>query len=149
MIDMARLTASLKLHEGVRDKPYDDKTGLPPVIQGKLTGGIGRNLTDKGFRATEMEFMCQNDVAEALGALSRYYWFNLLDTVRATAVTEIMFALGATKYAGFVHMNDALAAKNWPRAAAELTNSNLPNPGQWGVTRVRTISEMLLHGAWQ
>ena len=44
--DAAKLKAELTLDEGRRSRIYVDTVG-------KVSGGIGRNLTDKGFRDNE------------------------------------------------------------------------------------------------
>lgn len=43
---MEKLIQQLKLHEGIRFRPYRDTVG-------KLTIGVGRNIDDKPFRADE------------------------------------------------------------------------------------------------
>ena len=50
-------------HEGLRLHPYDDVTGKPPeTLQGKITIGVGRNLTDVGITRTEALSLLKADI---------------------------------------------------------------------------------------
>lgn len=60
------LTADLILDEGIRLKPYTDTAG-------KLTIGVGRNLTDDGISADEARALLGNDIADAWADLQREY----------------------------------------------------------------------------
>lgn len=55
--DGALLKQELSFDEGRKNRIYTDTVG-------KVSGGIGRNLTDKGFRESEVDLMYQNDIAE-------------------------------------------------------------------------------------
>lgn len=143
MINLQRLAASLRLHEGVRLRMYQD-TAEPP----KWTIGVGRNLTDRGISQDEANLMLQNDIIDAQRQCAALPWFAALDTVRSNVVVEMMFALGAARFSVFVRMIDAIKSKDWKRAAFELGDSELPDPKQWGTTRVETLQYMLEHGTW-
>lgn len=94
-VDHSRLRAQLGLHEGVRDKIYTDSVG-------KVSGGIGRNLTDKGFRQDEIDLMYRNDVAESIAELDRVLpWWRRLDEVRRRVLVDMMFNMGAPTLLGF------------------------------------------------
>lgn len=87
-IDHARMRVQLGLHEGVRDKIYTDSVG-------KVSIGIGRNLTDKGLRRDEIELMYRNDVAESIAELDRVLpWWRRLDEVRRRVLLDMMFNMG-------------------------------------------------------
>lgn len=94
-VDHARMRAQLGLHEGVRDKIYTDSVG-------KVSIGIGRNLTDKGLRRSEIELMYRNDVAESIAELDRVLpWWRRLDEVRRRVLVDMMFNMGAPTLLGF------------------------------------------------
>ena len=84
----ARLIEQLRLHEGERRKPYRDTVG-------KLTIGIGRNLDDKGLRRDEIEYLLNNDIADARADLDRYLpWWRGLDPVRQRVLIDMSFNMG-------------------------------------------------------
>jgi lysozyme len=80
--------ARLKLHEGLRLKPYKDTVG-------KLTIGYGRNLTDRGLTEVEAEFLLDNDIKghseELVKALP---WLVDLDPARQAVLVDMAFNLG-------------------------------------------------------
>lgn len=65
-----RFKADLLEDEGLRLKPYDDKTGRDAhlVSGGKITIGIGRNLSDVGISNLEAWKMLDEDIDRALAA---------------------------------------------------------------------------------
>lgn len=84
----ARLIEQLRLHEGERRQPYRDTVG-------KLTIGIGRNLDDKGLRRDEIEYLLNNDIADARADLDRYLpWWRGLDPVRQRVLIDMSFNMG-------------------------------------------------------
>lgn len=115
--DRERLAHELTADEGVRLKPYTD-------IVGKLTIGIGRNLTDKGITAVEALSLFQHDVDECVADLNLFGWFVHLDPVRQTALCNLRFNLGPHKLRGFVKFLAALSVGDYERASAEILNSH-------------------------
>ena len=82
------LRASLKAAEGVKAKPYADTVG-------KLTIGVGRNLTDNGLRPSEIDFLLTNDITEAWLDVTRTWpWVHDLSDVRQRVLTEMVFQMG-------------------------------------------------------
>lgn len=85
---MDRLAAQLTLHEGLRLKPYRDTVG-------KLTIGVGRNLTDKGISRQEAEILLDDDMDEVIiGLAKRLPWFSTLDPIRSRVLIDMAFNLG-------------------------------------------------------
>jgi lysozyme len=83
--DAAKLKDELIRDEDRRTRIYTDTVG-------KISGGIGRNLTDKGFRDNEIDLMYQNDVAETEQWLDRNLpWWRSLDAVRQRVVLNMAF----------------------------------------------------------
>lgn len=116
-VDLARMQAQLELHEGVRARIYTDTVG-------KISGGIGRNLTDKGFRPDEIALMFRNDVAEAAEELDRVFpWWRQLDEVRRRVMLDMMFNLGAPKMAGFKNTMAAVQDGRYREAAQGMMSS--------------------------
>lgn len=111
-----RLVEQLIEHEGLRLKPYKD-------TEGKLTIGIGRNLDDVGISEGEARFMLGNDIARAFGAAGKYRWFSRLSDNRQRVILDMLFNLGATRFATFKRMIAALERGNFEDAAAEMIDS--------------------------
>ena len=83
--DAAALKAELMRDEGRKYRIYTDTVG-------KVSGGIGRNLTDKGFRDNEIDLMYENDRAETEAWLDRNLpWWRALDPVRQRVMMNMAF----------------------------------------------------------
>jgi lysozyme len=140
MPDLKEMTTRLlKLHEGVRLKPYTDTVG-------KLTLGIGRNLDDRGITLEEAEYLLSNDISDAwLQLVSHLPFFSKLDTVRQAVLVDMAFNLGL---AGLMSFSKALLAIKEGRfdvAAGELLNS------KWSAQvgrRSHRLAEMMRSGEW-
>jgi lysozyme len=132
------LIDQLRRDEGVRYKPYTDTVG-------KLTIGVGRNLTDVGLSDAEVEFLLSSDVARVIEQLSPLAWYVALDPVRQGAVENLAFNLGINGLLHFPHFLAALAAKDWQAAAHELQTSKWAE--QVGQRAVR-LEQQILSGQW-
>ena len=122
-----RLINVLIRHEGLRLKPYCDKTGRefksPPEC-GKLTIGIGRNLEDRGITKEEAMFLLTNDIKKVTEDLDRHIpWWRELDDVRQEVLVNMTFNLGIGGLLGFKNMLEALKNRDYNRAADEMLNS--------------------------
>ena len=107
----------LKLHEGVKLKPYRCPTGY-------LTIGIGRNLDANGISHEEAELMLENDIQAATTALKRNVsFFTNLSEARQTALIDMCFNLGLNGLLSFKKMLSALSVGNYSKAAQEVLNS--------------------------
>lgn len=114
--DAAILKAELTRDEDRRKRIYTDTVG-------KVSGGIGRNLTDKGFRDTEIDLMYQNDIAETEAWLDRSLpWWRSLDPVRQRVMMNMAFNMQA-KLLGFRNFLAAAQRRDWNTAAAEMLDS--------------------------
>lgn len=82
------LTKELERDEGVRLKPYKDTVG-------KLSIGVGRNLSDKGISLEEAHVLLTNDVKEHIALLDKYLpWWRQMNEVRQRALANMAFNLG-------------------------------------------------------
>lgn len=130
------VTAQLSIDEGVRSKPYRDPTG-------KLTIGIGRNLSDVGLRPDEIDLMLRNDVAQAecdartwLGATS----YEALTERRRAVVINMAFNMGLPTLSQFRSTRAAIVTGRYDEAAAGMLNSKWAR--QVGARAQRLASEM-------
>ena len=116
-LDSTALRAMLIRHEGYRTHPYLDTVG-------KITIGVGRNLSDRGLSAAEIEFLLNTDIAIAMEDLSLYLpaWRGLPAEMQL-ALISLSLNLGRKRLFGFKRLKKALQEKDRLGAAAELLDS--------------------------
>ena len=137
---MSVLIDMLIRHEGSQTFPYTDTVG-------KLTVGVGRNLTDNGLSDDEIAYLLNNDVQCVIGELTRTFpWYSQLDAPRQDALADMAFNLGMPRLKGFQYMLDALARKDWVGAAHAALDSKWAE--QVG-TRATEIASILRTGMYQ
>jgi lysozyme len=131
------LKALLERHEGRNPKPYVDTVG-------KVTIGVGRNLTDRGLSPKEIDLLLDNDIEEARANL-HYVFGDQFDTFsdrRRMSLFSLMF-IGLPRFQTFVKMIQAIKDESWKLAAFELLDSKyavqVPK-------RARELAEMLEEG---
>lgn len=134
------LRAQLEDHEGRRDKPYTD-------TEGKLTIGIGHNLTDKGVSPAVIDLLYQEDVDDAeRDARALLADFDGLNDVRKAVVCNLAFNLGRQRLALFVATILAINEKRWADAERHLLNSKWAR--QVKARRAKPLAAALRTGAW-
>lgn len=116
-MNRAMLKQTIIAAEGQRLTPYTDTAG-------KLTIGVGRNLTDVGISLEESNLLLEHDL-DTVQASVQQHWpsWATLDDVRQRAVLEMAFNLGVGGLLLFKHMLAALAIGDWHRAAQEARRS--------------------------
>lgn len=118
-MNRVRLKVQLSNDEGRKKRIYLD-TASPP----KWTGGVGRNLTDKGFSDDEIDLMLSNDIDQAVKDVRQLVpGFDLLDDVRQEVLTNMSFNLGYTRLAGFKKFIAAVNASEFAEASLEMLDS--------------------------
>lgn len=110
------LREQLKRHEGVVLRPYTDSVG-------KVTIGIGRNLSDNGITMAEAEYLMEHDIKLAEVYLSSYGYADSLSPARRVALTNLMFNIGPNAFREFRRMNAALEHQNFTKASQEMLDS--------------------------
>lgn len=136
MTDRQRLVEQLVRHEGVRLKPYTDTVG-------KLTIGVGRNLTDVGISSAEAFVLLEHDIDAVIHDCAAFAWFAGLSPVRQRVIVDMAFNLGSTRFRLFVRMIHALAIGNFEEASREMLSS------QWAQqvgSRARDLARMMTTG---
>lgn len=105
------LIADLVRDEGMRTEIYTDTVG-------KITVGVGRNLTDNGIRKSESDLMLSNDIDDTEAELdSRIPWWRDLPADAQRALANMCFNLGWPRLSKFVNMLAALEAGSYDNAA--------------------------------
>ena len=137
---ITNLKDQLVRDEELRLKPYTDSVG-------KLTIGVGRNLTDKGISFQEAQGLLANDIADATADLqAKLPWTATLDDVRKGALLNMTFNMGI---GGLLEFHDFLARMqrgDFPGAAGAMLDSLWAR--QVGARATR-LSIQIQSGVWQ
>ena len=141
----ARLREMIKLHEGLRLRPYQ-------CTVGRWTIGYGHNLEAHGkakpesITLEEAEKYLNEDMAAAeLQCQRRLPYFGALDNVRRAVIIDMCFNLGINGLAGFRRMGEAITQNRYAGAASEMLDS------KWATqvkTRAQRLSRMMTTGQW-
>ena len=107
----------VRKHEGVSVYPYTDTVG-------KITIGVGRNLSDRGLEADEIEALFATDCTIAETVLDAWWpdWRSAPASVQI-ALYSMGYNLGLPRLASFVKMRAALGRYAYRLAAAEARDS--------------------------
>lgn len=130
---MRDLTKQLIIDEGLKLKPYRDTVG-------KLTIGVGRNLSDNGISESEAITMLNNDIERVFSELRRFDWFNSLNPRKKDALANMCFNLGLPRLLNFKRMIAALDVGDYNTAADEALNSKWAD--QVGDRAIRIAEEI-------
>lgn len=130
-----RLRAQLTLHEGRRSKPYKDSVG-------KLTIGVGHNLTDLGLSETAIDFILAEDItahsAELIAALP---WVAYLDDVRQRVLMDMAFNMGVPTLLTFKNTLAAVERGDYHTAAEGMLASKWATQVGGRATRLATMMD--------
>lgn len=135
-LNRRRLKEQLKLHEAERLRIYTDTVG-------KVTVGIGHNLSDKGIPQMVSDLLFLFDVDDALDWIrDNLPWFDELDEIRQRVIVDMVFNMGS-KVREFVGMIAAIKARDWQGAHDHMLGSLWAR--QTG-TRAQRLAKMMLTG---
>lgn len=130
----------LRRDEGSRNFPYTDTVG-------KLTIGVGRNLTDRGLANDEINDLLVNDVNQVKMDLTRSLpWYASLDEARRGVLENMAFNMGLHGLLAFHKMLTFMEAGEYDQAATEMLNS------KWSAQvgdRAKRLALQLQTGEWQ
>lgn len=127
---LALLLPMLRRHEGLRVKPYQCSAGHWTIGYGHNLQAhpiAGRTLDDlkvKGITNGEAETLLMGDAVASIDDCSQLFpnWSEI-DTARKVAMADIMFNIGRTSFSEFHRFRDAIAIKDYEKAADELVDS--------------------------
>lgn len=139
-----RLRAQLRLHEGVKTKPYRCTAGF-------LTIGVGHNLDAHGLSDAVIDVILDEDIDTCLRDLDALLpWWRRLDDIRQRVLIDLCFNLGITKLLKFRRTLQALQAGRYGDAANYLNESlwaTQVGDGPGGVyDRAERLTDMLRTG---
>lgn len=114
MVNREALRLRLIREEDLRLMPYVDTVG-------KITIGVGHNLTDKGISRRIALLILEDDMDEVIIGLSSRGapWFSGLDQVRQQVCCDMAFNLGVPGFFGFTKMVRAISQGDFVTAARE------------------------------
>lgn len=132
------LEERLRLHEGYEQYPYTD-------TKGKITIGVGHNLTDNGLPEHIIQALLDYDIQIAREELDRVHpdWRGYTSK-RRDCLVELMFNMGAPSLLTFKKMWAAIEREDWPEAALELLDSRWAE--QVGPHRAAKLADLLEDG---
>jgi lysozyme len=117
MFDKAVLLKRLFDEESLQLKPYTDSVG-------KLTIGIGRNLTDNGITQSEATYLCINDIDKAIKDLQFYLpSFDSYPDMVQLVLTDMTFNMGIYELLKFKNTLMFIKSGDYKSAAEEMLNS--------------------------
>jgi GH24 family phage-related lysozyme (muramidase) len=112
-----KLAAQLVIDEDKRTKIYTDTAG-------KVTGGVGRNLTDRGFSEDEIQLMLRNDIKMVEGQLdANLPWWREMSDDRQNVLANMCFNMGITKLLRFKTTLGLMQQGRYPEASSAMLNS--------------------------
>ncbi len=106
---MQQISKLLELHEGRKRFPYPDTVG-------KLSIGVGFNLTDVGLYDNEIDFILNNRIEQTILFLEKALpFFYELDEVRQAVLIDMCYNLGPEPF-------DGDGFKDWPIFVEQVQN---------------------------
>lgn len=134
-----RLILQLIRDEGLRLKPYKDTVG-------KITIGIGRNLTDVGISQAEAEHLLSNDIDVCeRECKARFSWWDDLNDARQGALLNLCFNMGITRLMKFPNTLELLKRGLYEKASVQLLESRY---AQQVGDRALRVAEQIRRGEW-
>lgn len=154
MLPDSEIFKRLEFHEGFRAKKYHCSAG-------KLTQGIGHNLTDNPLTKEEVSyikdlenwthddavFILAIDVRECKRLLTNLVkGYSFLDDERQYALLDMCFQLGPLKLLKFRKMLAAIQVHDWSEASKQCLDSNYAKQTP---NRAKRIANLLKTGIWR
>ncbi len=134
----AKLRRSLIKHEGYETKPYLDTVG-------KVSIGIGYNLTDRGMEDEWINTQYEKDVEYFYHQLSQFHWFKHMNLDRQIVLIDMCF-MGWKHFLSFTKMLKCLANYDYTNAAKEMLDSKW---AQQVGTRADHLSRAMHSGVYE
>jgi len=135
---MDKIRQLLKLHEGVKDRPYR-------CTADKLTIGVGHNLDDKAISKEAIEQILEDDLEDVLKEVGTLSYWGDLDAVRQAVLIDMCFNLGFSGLKKFKKMHAALNLGDYVEAANQMMDS------RWSTqvgSRSKRLEKMMISGGW-
>lgn len=115
-VTIVALKSDLRRDEGEKLFPYVDTAG-------KITIGIGHNLTDLGITTEESAIILQDDVMRVAIRCGKFSWFPKLSSIRQRVVLNMVFNLGLSGFLEFKETIACIGTEDYAGAAKNMENS--------------------------
>lgn len=135
---LAKLRRSILKHESFRKYPYVDSVG-------KITIGIGYNLTNRGIDDEWINNQYLRDIDYFNRQLIQFPWFQQLTTDRQIVLIDMAF-MGWKKFLTFNKMINAIEQNDFNQAAYEMLNSKW---AQQVKSRAASLAQGMLTGIYE
>ena len=137
--ELTQLKTELTADEGKRLFPYVDTSG-------KLTIGIGHNLTDDGISEAICDQLFASDVSQTVMELDHLVvWWRTLDAPRQRVMINLCFNMGAVKLTTFTTFLGYMKVHDYAGAAEDLKGTLWY--GEVGGRGPRMVSRLLAGAA--
>ena len=113
---MSKLIQQLKVHEGLRLKPYKCTMGYDTI-------GYGRNLETNGISEEEAEMLLANDVFKVMEELSDHGLLQDHTQPRQDVLINMAFQMGVSGLLKFKNMIRELDERRYSEAAKQMLDS--------------------------
>lgn len=116
-MNYSRLKRQLILHEGLKLRSYNDSVG-------KITIGVGRNISDVGISEDEAFYLLSNDLEKCIDALDKAFpWWKELSEVRKHVMIDMCFNLGIAGLAKFILTLESIRIGSYELASRQMLDS--------------------------
>lgn len=132
--DRQQLAKDVQKAEGFRTKAYQDSVGV-------WTIGYGTNLQELEIDEPLAAKWLAQKLAQSERELEQFGWYAVLTSTRQRALIELVYNLGLPRFLSFVKMIEAIKARSYPVAAAELLDSKWAQ--QVGPHRSKRLADMI------
>lgn len=113
-------------------------------MRGRLTIGVGRNLSDRGITAEESAYLLSHDIEDHWrDLLTAVPWAETLDVVRRTVLLDMAFNLGVPGLLKFKRTLALIQQGQWHDASVAMLQSEWAD--QVGARSLR-LAEMMRTG---
>lgn len=129
----------LILHEGTERYPYEDTVG-------KVTIGVGFNLTDVGLFPEEIDFILENRIKKTKEEVQAAFpWFDSLNEVRQAVVLDMAYNMGLGTLKQFRNTLAYIQEGNYTNAARNMLMSKWAGQVKG---RAKRLARMMETGLW-
>jgi lysozyme len=138
------IAVQLTRDEGFETQVYLDSLGFQTIGVGRL---VDRRKPGSGLRASEIDFMLENDIEDRVEALrTALPWFDTLDEPRQGVLINMAFQLGSSGLLAFTRTLGYVRTRTWDLAASAMLDS------EWAKqtpARAQRLAQQMLTGEWQ
>ena len=137
-MDIEKLKKQLIRHEARKLDVYKCSAG-------KLTVGIGHNLTDNGISGAVCRLMFQEDISRCSRELETIFGhsFSLYPENIQLVLADMIFNLGFVRFNWFKKMIQAVRDRNWSEMSAQMEDSKWFNQvGERAVNLIKMVNDV-------